>query len=203
MEQVVESYEPRIQLQDLLSILITNPENPASSMSYNLLAPSEMQRSGISYVQSQPTMQNYLVDNEGCVVIPNVGKLAIAGMTIKQAEELVLDKVKGAFSSTPVVTVRFADFKVSVLGEVVRPGAFSVKNGKVNVLQALALAGDLTIYGQRENVKVIREDVNGKKEIAELNLNDAAVLNSPYYYLLYSNFVLDLFDLLYYYNVDA
>lgn len=189
MEQVVESYEPRIQLQDLLSIVIINPENPTSSMSYNLLAPSEMQRSGVSYMQSQPTVQNYLVDNEGCVVIPNVGKLAIAGMTIKQAEELILDNVKGAFSSTPVVTVRFADFKVSVLGEVVRPGAFSVKNGKVNVLQALALAGDLTIYGQRENVKVIREDVNGKKEIAELNLNDVAVLNSPYYYLQQNDIV--------------
>ena len=189
MEQVVEAYEPRIQPNDLLNIVIVNPENPSSSLSYNLIAPSDMHRSGNSILQSQPTLQDYLVDKDGCVVIPNVGKQAIAGLTIKQAEELIFDKVKGGFSSIPVVTVRFADFKVSVLGEVVRPGAYSVKNGKVNVLQALALAGDLTIYGQRNNVKVVREDVNGRKEIAELDLNDVAVLNSPYYNLQQNDIV--------------
>ena len=96
---------------------------------------------------------------------------------------LLFFKVKGAFDSSPVVTVRFADFKVSVLGEVTAPGSYTVKNGKVNVFQALALARDLTIYGMRENVKLIRENAEGKREIVELNLNDASLLNSPYYYL--------------------
>ena len=189
MEQVVEAYEPKIQPNDLLSIVIVNPDNPSSSISYNLIAPSDMHRSGTSILQSQPALQNYLVDKDGCVGIPNVGKLTIAGLTIKQAEELIFDKVKGGFSSTPVVTVRFADFKVSVLGEVTRPGEYSIKNGRVNILQALALAGDLTIYGQRNNVKVVREDMNGRKEIAELDLNDVAVLNSPYYNLQQNDIV--------------
>jgi polysaccharide export outer membrane protein len=190
MEQTLEAYEPKIQPNDLLSIVIVNPDNPSSSISYNLIAPSDIQRNGTaSALQAQPALQNYLVDKDGCVVIPNVGKLTIAGLTIKQAEELVFDKVKGGFSSTPVVTVRFADFKVSVLGEVTRPGEYSIKNGRVNILQALALAGDLTIYGQRENVKVVREDMNGRKEIAELDLNDVAVLNSPYYNLQQNDIV--------------
>lgn len=132
---------------------------------------------------SQPTLQNYLVGTNGCVTIPSVGEVNIGGLTIAQAEEVILNKIKGAFSTMPVVTVRFVDFKISVLGEVAAPGTYSVKNGKVNIFQALALARDLTIYGRRDNVKVIREDKDGKKEIVELNLNDAGIINSPYYYL--------------------
>lgn len=81
------------------------------------------------------------------------------------------------------MTVRFVDFKVSVLGEVAAPGTYSVKNGKVNIFEALALARDLTVYGMRDNVKIIREDKSGKKNIYEVNLNDANILTSPYYYL--------------------
>jgi polysaccharide export outer membrane protein len=132
---------------------------------------------------SQPALREYLVNNSGEVVIPNVGVVKLGGLTLAEAENLILDKIKGDFSTQPIVTVRFADFKISVLGEVTAPGTYSVKNGKVNVLQALALARDMTIYGMRDNVKLIRENENGKKEIIELNLNDASILNSPYYYL--------------------
>lgn len=181
MEQVAAVYEPKIQPNDLLSILVSNPDNPASSLAYNLVSPSDVARS--QTLQSQPVLHNYLVDANGCVTIPNVGKVNVGGLTIAEAEQCVLDKVKGSFSSTPAVVVRFVDFKVSVLGEVTAPGTFTIKNGKVTILEALALARDLTIYGQRENVKVIREDSDGKKEIAELNLNDVSLLNSPFYYL--------------------
>ena len=187
MEQVVESYEPRIQPNDLLSILITNPDNPTTSLAYNLVSPTDNSRN--YSLQAQPTLHNYLVSANGDVTIPNIGRVNIGGMTISEAEQCILDKVSGAFSSTPVVVVRFMDFKISVLGEVTAPGTFTIKNGKVTILEALALARDLTIYGQRDNVKVIREDVDGKKEIAELNLNDAAVLNSPYYYLQQNDIV--------------
>jgi polysaccharide export outer membrane protein len=117
------------------------------------------------------------------VNIPNVGVLKIGGLTVSQAEELVLEKVRGAFKKAPVVTVRFVDYKISVLGEVVAPGSYTIKTGKVNVFQALALARDLTIYGQRENVKIIREEANGEKKVYEVNLNDAFLLTSPLYYL--------------------
>ena len=181
MEQNNVVFEPRIQPQDLLDIVVLNPNDPAASMAYNLIAPTDM--AGRNSLTTQPSLQEYLVDAEGNVNIPNIGVVKLAGMTTSEAEKMILDKVKGAFDSSPVVTVRFADFKVSVLGEVTAPGSYTVKNGKVNVFQALALARDLTIYGMRDNVKLIRENADGKREIVELNLNDASLLNSPYYYL--------------------
>ena len=174
-------FEPRIQPNDLLNIIVTNPDNPITSLAYNLVGPSDNART--SSLQSQAALHSYLVDANGNVTIPNVGLVNICGMTIYEAEQYILEKVKGAFSSTPVVIVRFMDFKISVLGEVLRPGSFNVKNGKVTIFEALALAGDLSIYGQRDNVKVIREDAMGRKNIVELNLNDVSVLSSPYYYL--------------------
>ncbi|MBQ5896585.1 MAG: polysaccharide biosynthesis/export family protein [Bacteroidaceae bacterium] len=179
--ETVTVYEPKIQPYDLLSILVSNPDNPTSSIAYNLISPSDNSRN--QSLQSQPTLHNYLVDAEGCVVIPNVGKLNIGGLTIAQAEQVILGKVRGSFATEPVVVVRFVDFKISVLGEVTAPGTYTVKNGKVNIFDALALARDLTIYGQRDNVKIIREDNAGKKQVFELDLNDTSVLDSPNYYL--------------------
>ena len=181
MSQTISLYEPKIQPQDLLNITVTNPDNTTASLAYNLVAPMDVSRT--QSLTTQPTLQNYLVDNEGMVSIPRIGKVKVGGLTVGQAEELVFEKVKGAFSTPPMVIVRFVDFKVSVLGEVNAPGTFTVKNGKVNIFQALALARDLTIYGMRENVKIIREDETGKKEIIEMNLNNSEILNSPYYYL--------------------
>ena len=87
------------------------------------------------------------------------------------------------FNLSPIVTVRMANYKISVLGEVNRPGTFTVGNEKVNILEALAMAGDMTVYGVRDNVKLIREDAKGKREIINLNLNNAELVVSPYYYL--------------------
>ena len=81
------------------------------------------------------------------------------------------------------MTVRMANYKISVLGEVARPGSFTISNEKVNVLEALAMAGDMTIYGVRDDVKLIREDINGKRSIINLSLNDASIVTSPFYYL--------------------
>ena len=181
LEQEVAVHEPRIQPNDRLNIVVTNPDNPVSSLAYNLVSPSDVTAG--RYLQSQPTLQNYIVDVNGDVVIPNVGKVNIGGKTIAEAEQIVLANVQSSFSSTPVVIVRFVDFKISVLGEVTSPGTFTINNGKVTILEALAHARDLTIYGQRDNVKVVREDNNGRKEVYEVNLNDASLFTSPCYYL--------------------
>ena len=182
-QEVVEAamYEPVIMPQDLLTITVVNPNDPSSSMAYNLTSPMDVSQTG--YLMSQPTLQSYIVGSDGTVSIPSVGRVAVSGLTLPKAESLIRDKVRGKFSVEPVVTVRFVDFKVSVLGEVTAPGSYTIRNGKVNIFQALALARDLTIYGMRENVKIIRENSEGKKEIIEMNLNDANILNSPYYYL--------------------
>ena len=162
-------YEPVIQPNDLLNIVVNSGQDEKVAIAYNLPVQSDMQA--------------YIVNSKGCVNVPNVGEVSLAGLTISQAEEAVLDKVKGAFAVPPVVIVRFADYKISVLGEVTSPGTYNSKNGRMNILEALSLAGDLTLYGQRDNVKIIREVANGEKKVYEINLNDAALLNSPLYNL--------------------
>ena len=96
---------------------------------------------------------------------------------------MIREKLKPYLRETPIVTVRMTNYKISVLGEVARPGTFTVSNEKVNVLEALAMAGDMTIWGMRNNVKLVREDATGKREIVYLDLNDADIVTSPYYYL--------------------
>ena len=165
----------------MLNITIVNPQNPELSMAYNLVTPSEATRSNT--LTSQPALQNYVVATDGTVCIPTLGAVEVAGKTLAEAEKHIYELVKGNFSAAPSVTVRFADFKISVLGEVTSPGTYSIKNGKVNVFEALALARDLTIWGMRDNVKIIREDKDGKRNVYEVNLNDVNILTSPYYYL--------------------
>lgn len=180
-------HEARIMPRDLLTIIVVSPTKPEASAPYNLLvsAPYDTRNT----LTSQPTYQDYLVDNNGNIEFPVVGTLHVAGMTKNELEKLILDKVKGAFTEQPIVTVRFADFKISVLGEVASPGTYKITNDKVNVFQALALAKDMTIHGLRENVKVIREDVNGKTSVCELDLTDASVITSPYYHLQQNDIV--------------
>lgn len=187
VEQTIAVHEPRVMPNDMLSIIVSNPDNPTSSLAYNLIASPDLYRN--QTLTSQPTMQSYLVDTDGYVTMPNIVKVLVGGKTISEVEKCVFDRVKNSFSSVPVVIVRFVDFKVSVLGEVAAPGTYTIKNGKVTLLEALALARDLTIYGQRENVKIVREAADGKRTIAEVNLNDVSLLNSPYYYLQQNDIV--------------
>lgn len=176
LEQQATVYEPVIQPNDMLNIVVNSNQEQKAAMAYNLTSGS------LNSTTSQP-MLDYIVDTKGCVNIPNVGEVRLAGLTIPQAENLILDKIKGSFAVPPVVIVRFVDYKISVLGEVVSPGTYNSKDGKITILQALALAGDLTVYGKRDNVKIIREETNGEKKVYEVDLNDASLLTSPLYYL--------------------
>lgn len=175
--------EVRVQPKDLITIQVLSPEEPSLSWVYNYIAsiPYETSR-GVS-ISSQPTIQPYLVDSEGYINFPVIGKLHVAGKTRSEVESLVLDKIRGAFKKAPIVNMRFENFKISVLGEVNSPGSFTIKNERVNIFEALALARDLTIHGKRDNVMLVREHSDGKKEIHTINLNDVAILTSPYYYL--------------------
>ena len=130
-------------------------------------------------------MQGYLVDNNGYINFPIVGKIHVAGLTKTECEDLVKSKIQPYLSRTenPLVAVRMSSYRVTVTGEVNRPGVIPVSTEKMSIMEALAEAGDLTIYGKRENVMLIREDANGEKHNVRLNLKDANVINSPYYYL--------------------
>lgn len=176
-----ELYDARIMPKDLLTITVSSTE-PESAAPFNLTVQTVMSAQN-KYSTSQPTLQTYLVDNNGNVEFPVLGRLHLGGMTKSQAEEYIVDKLKGSFKEPPIVNVRLVNYKVSVLGEVNRPGTFTVANEKINVFEALALAGDMAIYGKRDNVKLLREDSYGKKEIVTLDLNKSEIINSPYFYL--------------------
>lgn len=176
-------YDARIMPKDVLTITV-NTVNPDAAAPFNLTVPTTFNQQTRS-TYSQPTLQTYLVDNEGTIDYPVLGKLKVGGMTKSQAEQMIHDRILPYLnkSENPVVTVRMSNYKISVLGEVARPGMFIVGNEKINIFEALAQAGDLTIYGVRDRVKLVREDSKGHKSIHTLNLNDANLVNSPYYYL--------------------
>ena len=128
-------------------------------------------------------MQQYLVNNQGEIDFPVLGRLKISGLTKNECEALIREKLVPYLKEPPIVNVRMVNYKISVLGEVNHPGTFTVSNEKVNVLEALAMAGDMTVYGVRDNVKLVRENANGERLIQTLNLNDADLVRSPYFYL--------------------
>ena len=176
-------YDARIMPKDVLTITV-NTVNPEAAAPFNLSVPTSFNNQTRS-TYSQPILQTYLVSNDGTIEFPVLGNLQVGGLTKAACEKMIHDKIMPYLNAkeNPVVTVRMSNYKISVLGEVNRPGMFTVGNEKINIFEALAQAGDLTIYGVRNNVKLIREDANGRKEIYTLNLNDASIINSPYYYL--------------------
>ncbi len=169
--------------KDILTITV-NTVNPEAAEPYNLVVRNTMNSSG-SISTSGGSLQTYLVGNDGTINFPVLGVLHVGGLSKSECEQMIHDKLLPYLNEAenPVVTVRMSNYKISVLGEVARPGMFTVSNEKINILEALAQAGDLTIYGVRERVRLIREDATGKKQIFTINLNDAELINSPYYYL--------------------
>lgn len=180
-------YDARIMPKDQLTVVVscTNPELAAP---FNLTGSAGM-TAGNSQAASQSSQQTYLVDNEGNINFPVLGILKVGGLTKKEVEQMIVEKLKPYIKETPIVTARMVNYKISVLGEVASPGTFIISNEKVNLLEALAMAGDMTIYGIRDNVKLIREDADGKQQIITLDLNKAETLLSPYYWLQQNDIV--------------
>lgn len=177
-------YDARIMPKDQITISV-NTTTPEVSIPFNLLLQNAYQQGRNISSGASGTLMPYLVDNQGYINFPIVGPLHVGGLTKSEAEKLVTEKIRPYMAETenPVVTVTMSSYSVSVLGEVNRPGTFQVSREKITILEALAQAGDLTIYGVRDRVKLIREDATGKKSIVTLNLNDANIITSPYYYL--------------------
>lgn len=175
-------YDAQIMPKDLLTITV-NTSDPEAAAPFNLVVQSPINVARTSNLTQQPSLQQYLVNNEGYIDFPVLGRLKVGGLTKNQAEDLIREKLGDYLRETPIVTVRMSNYKIAVLGEVARPGMFTVNNEKVNIFEALAMAGDLTVWGIRDNVKLIREDATGKREIINLNLNNAEIVTGPYYYL--------------------
>lgn len=176
-------YDAKIMPKDLLSITV-NTTDPQAAAPFNLTVQTALNASLTNInTTTQPTLQQYLVSNEGDIDFPVLGRLHVGGLTKNEAEDLIRERLRPYLKETPIVTVRMANYKISVLGEVSSPGTFTVSNEKVNVLEALAMAGDMTVYGVRTNVKLIREDAKGNREIVELDLTKSDIILSPYFYL--------------------
>jgi polysaccharide export outer membrane protein len=184
---------PVIQKSDLLNITVTSL-NPEASAIFNSTNNAPMPVASLNTAAGIPAssvpgatqvnqVMGYLVNEDGNIKFPVLGNMKAQGLTKKQLEdEIAQELVDKKLLVDPIVTVRFLNFRVTVIGEVNRPTTINVANEKISVLEALGLAGDLTVYGKRENILLIREDTN-KKVVRRMNLNDPAILSSPYYYL--------------------
>lgn len=177
-------YEARIVPKDILSIAI-NTTLPEAARPFNL---GSSAGSGVELTGTSAPLQNYIVDNQGNIEFPVVGTLHVGGLTRIQAQNLIKEKIYPAYlKEEPIVNVRFKNYKISVLGEVTKPGAFTIENEQCTLLDALAMAGDLTIYGKRDNVLLIREHPDGRKETFRINLQSADFITNPETYYLQQN----------------
>jgi len=128
-------------------------------------------------------LQILTVDKEGRIQLPIIGEIECSGLTRNELAEKIATTIrKNGMVNDPIVVVQFADVRFSVLGEVARPGQFAITKDRISLFDALAMAGDLTIFGQRENVALIREE-NGQRTIHYFDLKDPNILTSPYFYL--------------------
>lgn len=175
--------DPLIQPNDLLQISIATLE-PAINAMLNSETPSASTvQPGDNGTQggSSSSASGFLVDKDGFIELPIIGKIKLTGLTTAQARDSIHHRV-AVFYKAPVVNVKFSNFSITVLGEVARPATYIVPNEKVSILDAIGMAGDLTIYGKRENILLVRDSL-GQKKFVRFNLNTSATIQSPFFYL--------------------
>lgn len=183
----INSYEIKIQADDLLMIIVS-AEDPESALPFNLTAASIPTSSGPNtFLRGQESLQSYLVDAAGMIDFPILGKLKVGGLSRSELMQLLESKIT-KYIKNPIINIRLTNFKVSVQGEVTNPGTFSVNSDRVTLIEAISMAKDLTIYGKRDNILIIRE-VNGVKSYNRVDLTKADFINSPFYYLAQNDVV--------------
>lgn len=184
-QEIAQKFEMYIRNDDLLAIMV-NSKDPELALPFNM--PVVTYQVGTKAMPTQKIL-GYLVDSNGEIDFPILGKLKVAGLTRLQLTELIKQKlIEEDLIKDPVVTVQFLNFKISVMGEVARPGSFTINSDRITLLEALSMAGDLTIYGRRDRVAVIRE-VDGKRTILFHDLRSADLFLSPCYYLQQNDIV--------------
>ena len=174
-----ERADARILTDDRLSITVSALDPNAVAI-YNLPFVS-FASPGSDQIYASPVLQSYLVNSKGNINFPVLGEIKLEGLTLTEAGNLIKSKL-AEHVADPIVNIQFFNFRITVLGEVLRPGQFPVTNERVTILDALGLAGDMTAYGRRDNVLLTRNN-NGKLEFARINLNSDEVFKSPYFYL--------------------
>lgn len=171
--------EPLIQPNDVLSIVIQTID-PSSSTLVNQVTPTISTTVSAGGAPS-PAVTGFIVDKDGKIKLPWMGELKVGGLTIFKARELV-DAEARKFFKEPNVQVSYAAYKVTVVGEVLHPATYNIPIEKVTIFDAISMAGDITIYGKKNNVLLVRDSLN-EKHLVRLDLNSSSVFKSPYYYL--------------------
>ncbi len=180
----IKEYNPVIKPDDLLTITVSAIDSDLAKP-FNLPAVSFVGSNGEI---NQPAQQSYLVDSNGNIEFPVLGTIKLGGLSRVQSTNLIKDLLKEYFTKPPIVNLRIINFSVTVLGEVNSPGTYTIQNDRLTILEALGLAGDLTIKAKRDNILLIREDQNGKT-YNRIDLTSETVFNSPYYYLTQNDFI--------------
>lgn len=174
-------YEIKLQPDDLLSIVVS-AENPEVTIPFNLPV---IQGNVTTTTQ---TGRTFLIDNDGYIEYPVLGKIKLGGLTRTEATTKLKEMVAN-YIANPSISVRILNYKISVLGEVSKPGSYTINGERISILEALSLAGDLTLYGKRKNILLIHDE-EGKKTYTRIDLTDATLLNSPDYYLAQNDIVI-------------
>lgn len=176
-------YDFRIMPKDELTITVSTSDPEASAPFYRKLGQTKEQLTNTSVGMNEAKLLTYLVDNDGNIDFPVLGMVKVMGMTTRECESRFRELLKPYLKETPNVTVRSSNYKFSVLGEVNRPGTYQVGDEKVTVFEALAQAGDLTLTSIRNDIQLLREDSVGRRQVYHLDLTQADVATSPYFYL--------------------
>lgn len=176
-------YDAKIMPKDILQIQVFTM-TPEAAAPFNLMKLTGTS-SSTTNTNGQGTIYDYLVDNNGNIEYPVLGTLHLGGMSKTEAEQFIKSKIQPylAESENVVVHVSMMNYKYAVLGGVKTPGLYTTRNEKVSILEAIAQAGDLTTFAYRDRIFLIREGSDGQKEFHRLDINDANIINSPYYYL--------------------
>jgi len=179
----INPIEPIIRKGDLLSIIVFS-DNPDATKIFNqslISAGGSSSSEGAGVSGGSPAGAGYQVDENGNIVFQGLGKLHVEGLTKAKLKDTLDERLKD-FLKNPYYNIRFLNYKFTMLGEVSRPGIISIPGEKINLLEAFSLAGDLTFFGRRDNILVIREN-NGKREFARLDITKPEIMASPYFYL--------------------
>ena len=177
-ETIGHASEPKIKPDDLLSITVTSI-NPEANMLFNQGVIASEGNVGTGGVDKSTL--GYVVNSEGLINLPILGKVELGGLTKEEATQKITSLLE-EYLQDPIVNIRYLNYRITVIGEVNKPSTFTVPTEKINLLTALGLAGDLTVFGKRENILIIREE-GGERTMTRVNLNNKEILNSPYFYL--------------------
>ncbi len=181
---VTQSYDLTIEKDDIISVKITS-ETPELVIPFTTgsTSPTVITSSTTPTAESQAEANTYLVDSEGQINFPILGIIKVGGLTHSQVAKVIQDKIiEGGYIKDAQVSVELENFKITVIGEVERPGVYTSESERVSIFDAVGMAGDLSIYGIRSNVSILREQ-GDKREIIRVDLSNKDILSSPYYYL--------------------